>query len=380
VSPSSDACGLHDQKIGLADDGACETSLHAARTQFYLRFTRRLLSEHWPDRRAAWNLYSNEIATMTMPHMYEMPEPWEKSVPSDLVPAAKHIHDSFKEADWKCRMVTEHLCYAMLHPEQVDDDLFREHTSALAYLKKIVGSSNTQMFHDLLKRETPSAVLKAFFHLYEAAMAVHVKGCFHMLLEIGLAHEKRLGTPAIDWASWHIKNMIRQEAFTTDIWLKHCCDKQVYDPEASTEDQIWWTSWRVPEFVLMQPSLGMPYDKSRSWERRDEETTLSVLKRFHEYFVLHLENVLKNSVGEAHLRVAKEGPKPQPAPEKRDATNARREARKLDTQAKYKSWQKEYRRLKKDRPGMSDVWYSQKIASMDVAKDSSPDTIRRHMK
>jgi hypothetical protein len=61
-------------------------------------------------------------------------------------------------------------------------------------------------------------------------------------------------------------------------------------------------------------------------------------------------------------------------------SNAKREARKLDTQAMYEGWQKEYRRLKKSRPKMSDVWYSQQIAKLDVADDRSADTIRKHMR
>jgi len=61
-------------------------------------------------------------------------------------------------------------------------------------------------------------------------------------------------------------------------------------------------------------------------------------------------------------------------------TNARREARKLETQAMYESWKKEYRTLKRKRPNMSDVWYSQQIAKMDIAKKGSAETIRKHMK
>jgi len=313
--------------------------------------------------------------------MYEVAEPWEDNVPSDLVPAVGRIHELFGEADWKCRSVTEHMCYAMLHPDQADKDLFREYASALDYIKRIIGGPSTQMFLDLLKRETPSAILKAFFHVYQDAMAVQVKGGFLQLLEIGSAHEDRLEATAIEWSSWHIKNMILRKAAHTDSWLKTCCDKQVYDLNATTEEQIWWTSWRVPEFVLMQPSLGMPYDASRIWERRDEATTTSVLKRFHEYFVLHLEGALKHIVGEARLQAAKEGPKPKPeAGIQPTPTNARREAHKQDTQAMYKSWQKEYRRLKKSRPEMTDVWHSQQITKLDIAKGRSPDTIRKQMK
>ena len=55
-------------------------------------------------------------------------------------------------------------------------------------------------------------------------------------------------------------------------------------------------------------------------------------------------------------------------------TNARREARKLETQALHESWRRNTRRLKKRRPEMSDVWYSQQIAKMGIAKGRSSET------
>jgi hypothetical protein len=61
-------------------------------------------------------------------------------------------------------------------------------------------------------------------------------------------------------------------------------------------------------------------------------------------------------------------------------SNAKREGRKLDTQAKYKSWQKAYRELTGRKRNMSDVWYSQQIAKTDIAKGRSAETIRKHMK
>jgi hypothetical protein len=61
-------------------------------------------------------------------------------------------------------------------------------------------------------------------------------------------------------------------------------------------------------------------------------------------------------------------------------SNARREARKLDTQARYECWRKAHRELKKRRPKMSDVWYSQQIAKGEIADGHSADTIRKHMK
>ena len=61
-------------------------------------------------------------------------------------------------------------------------------------------------------------------------------------------------------------------------------------------------------------------------------------------------------------------------------STARREARKLDTHARYESWRAAYRTAKKRHPKMSDVWYARKIAGQEVAAGLTADTIRKHMK
>ncbi len=73
-------------------------------------------------------------------------------------------------------------------------------------------------------------------------------------------------------------------------------------------------------------------------------------------------------------------PLPSEPSERYQPSIAKREARKLDTQAMYKSWQKEYRKLKRTKPNQSDVWYSRQIAKMDVALVRDDETIRKHMK
>jgi len=61
-------------------------------------------------------------------------------------------------------------------------------------------------------------------------------------------------------------------------------------------------------------------------------------------------------------------------------STAKREARKLDTQARYAAWQKEYRALKKRRPDESVVWYSEQIAKSAVAQGRDASTIKKNMK
>lgn len=60
-------------------------------------------------------------------------------------------------------------------------------------------------------------------------------------------------------------------------------------------------------------------------------------------------------------------------------STAKREARKIDTQAMYATWQKKYRAPRKTHPGKTDVWYSQQIAKVDKVHVRNPSTIKKHM-
>ena len=60
-------------------------------------------------------------------------------------------------------------------------------------------------------------------------------------------------------------------------------------------------------------------------------------------------------------------------------STAKREAGKLDTQARYASWQKAYKALRKKRPNESNVWYSQQIAKTAIAQGLNASTIKKHM-
>jgi hypothetical protein len=75
------------------------------------------------------------------------------------------------------------------------------------------------------------------------------------------------------------------------------------------------------------------------------------------------------------------GPIPAVMPTRPVTLNTvRRETRRLQTLGKYERWQREYRRLVKTRPGKSDVWYSQQISRLEISKDNTAETIRKHMK
>jgi hypothetical protein len=60
-------------------------------------------------------------------------------------------------------------------------------------------------------------------------------------------------------------------------------------------------------------------------------------------------------------------------------SHARQEVGKMTTKALYASWHKEYLVLNKKKPGMTDVWYSQQIAKMDIAEGRNYSTIKKNM-
>ena len=60
-------------------------------------------------------------------------------------------------------------------------------------------------------------------------------------------------------------------------------------------------------------------------------------------------------------------------------TTAKREGRKADTQAMYADWQKEYRKLRKAKPGNTENWYAKQIEKMPIAQGRNYSTIKKHM-
>jgi hypothetical protein len=61
-------------------------------------------------------------------------------------------------------------------------------------------------------------------------------------------------------------------------------------------------------------------------------------------------------------------------------STSKHEARKLETQARYRVWNDEYLKLKAEKPNHTDGWYSKQIAKMDIANGKDAETIRKNMK
>jgi hypothetical protein len=343
--------------------------------------------------------------------MDETVEPWEKSVPADLIPAIQHLRESFDEAHWSCEQTTRLFCYSLLHDEAANDPA-KESLNYLVYIKARVGPAATRRFNDLVREGIPPAIFKAFYDLYLEGMSVQALLTFKELMEIGRANERRLSAPYLEWAEAQTKHLIRSHTHELKIWVRNVCDQQVHEPQDDLDEWFLWRKWQAPSLVIMKPSRYRPYEVEKAWERNDAETSARWLKAFADDYVLHLEMKLSNIAGKAALELAKqptpvepspvqpqpvqptpvqprspegrqqdEGPKSTPAPGNGFKLNSvRREAGKLDTQAMYRSWQAAYRRISKSNPDKNDVWCSRQIAQMRIGKDRNAETIRRRMK
>lgn len=283
---------------------------------------------------------------------------WEKRVPAELISAVTHVRNEFQLARLKADRVTQHCCYASLHPKAKPSDDIREYLSGLTILKAYIGPNSTQFFNDLFKRGTPSAILAAFFHCYKAAMDLQVIGAFRHLQQIGLANARLLAEPPIEWAEWQVKSIINDASYQIGGWLKRCCDLESddprsheLDPNAGEEDELDWKSWRAPRYALMQPSLGLPYDAARVSEREDEETSRKAVKAFKQYFVIHLEATLRDCVGTAHLEIAKRPPTMPPQATSNNAApfqgevSAQEKARNLSSDFTWKELESRFREI-----------------------------------
>jgi len=235
--------------------------------------------------------------------MFEDNEPWEKGVPADLVPAIKHLRKLFGDVHFKFGSVTRTFCYSKLHNESVHKDL-AEYAKALSQLLQLVNPAASKQFHQTLLTGTPSAIFKGYLDLYLAGLEGQVILIFKALAVIGEAHESRLGATQLEWAVSQTKHLIRSSIHEIDAWIREVCDKQPYDPSDEFHEQIYWTKWQAPLFLVMKPSGNQTYDGARAWERTDEKTSLAWRKSFCEHYVFTLEAAIERAAGKAAVQLA----------------------------------------------------------------------------
>ena len=324
--------------------------------------------------------------------MNETKPPWDQDVPVHLRPALKALRQRFEDGRWKVGQLTQVLAFACLHGEKLEN--LRDYLMPLKQLKLIIGPAATQRFHHYVKGTTVSSIFKAFWDLLLDGMKAEITVVFGHVLEIARANETQLGVDSQQWAQARVERMVDDEAHTIEDWVRSVCDKQdrkmvVDDPD----EWIFWRSWQAPWFLIMQPAGPQKFEGERIWERQDVATSMAWLRHFSGEYKISLKTKLHHAVGEAAVSAAKRPiPTPTSSPPgsnngephtvagKINPTDLRRAKQKRATQKRHAAWAKQYAGLKAKYPGKSDVWYSRKIATMEIGQGVRPETIRKNMK
>jgi hypothetical protein len=237
------------------------------------------------------------------------PEPaeWERNTPAELVPAIKHIRDSFDTSASKCSRLTEKLCYAALHPHTEGLNELAPYMEALVVYRGIIGPQADKEFTGRLRVGIPPSIFKAFFEAHLTGLRVEIRNHFDQVVRIGVAKSRLLSTSPVVWATRHLELLIRGIAHRPEMWIKSVCDKQAVTAlgtEASIEEEIFWKSWRAPKLIHMEPSGNTPYDPVTAWEREDERRTQELCQSLSRIFVQYLEIHLEHVAGRAHVQLA----------------------------------------------------------------------------
>lgn len=176
--------------------------------------------------------------------------------------------------------------------------------------------------HPLASGLTEPAVFRKYFYDCIGELRKLLPHVFGRLLAISLAQEGEIGEAAIEWAALQVTDLLEMEVCTVDRWVKTACDEQDSAPESMTTeawtDYLFWTDWRAPKWLYMEPNGNARYDASTAWERMDETFTEHALKVFRQdRWILLLESTLEELVGTAHEVLAtKEKSSQSRSPEK----------------------------------------------------------------
>lgn len=214
----------------------------------------------------------------------------------------------FDEGVWKCSSVTEKLCFAALHPENKQADM-NAYKAAFVQYRLIIGSRAAREFDRHCQIGTPPAIFHAYLQAMDAGIRSEIRRLFTDLLKIAVAHSAKLKEHPAEWVNLHLNMLINSKKHVIRTWIKSVCDTQDYSKplttQQETKDFIFWSDWRAPKLIYMQPSGNLRYDRITVWSREDEEKTEELLNALSDRFIQFLGFGLEKLVGDAHVALAK---------------------------------------------------------------------------
>jgi hypothetical protein len=231
----------------------------------------------------------------------DKPKDWEEITPEPLKPAVKHIAREFKSAAWQLAQQIECGAYISLHVELATlprykggENLIRSDLRETWHLQ-FEGMNEAERFADWVKQ-------------YSDSLEHKIVAPFHALMKIGLANQVSLELPAVEWARTITRGLLYSLKWTVPHLIKRMCDEQEQKLEINTANldaHCAWSYWRVPNFVIMQPSGNAPYNAVAAWGRlEDAEITETILRGLTGKMVEPAWFKLDRLAGEAYVTQA----------------------------------------------------------------------------
>ncbi len=233
---------------------------------------------------------------------------WQEITPEKLRPALEHIRKTFDTSEWKCSWITQHLCYSALHPGKIDPVDLTPYEQSFADYRIIIGPMAQRDFDRLLGAKTPPSIFKAYSDVFHKGLETEVLRIFNEILQIGLANTNALQMLPVEWAKVHLSMLINKNQHKVKSWIKSVCDKQDYTKAPTLEefkDFIWWSDWRAPKLIYMEPSGNLPFNAEAAWTREDEPMTQKLLDGLSGRFIESLGFRLDDIAGDAEVQLAK---------------------------------------------------------------------------
>lgn len=215
----------------------------------------------------------------TLKRIVRSDESWKAITPPELIGAVRYIRKDFGDQWNRQHDYFEKQCFNDLHP---------------------------------LSTLTEPAIFQKHFYACVGELRKLVSQAFERLLTISRAQKGIVGEAAIEWAALQVTDLIERKGRLVELWIKSACDGQndalrdATTPE-DRERRIFWTDWRAPAWLDMEPNGNFPYNAPTAWERMDEDETKSALKTFREdRWILLLKATVEDQVGTAHEVLARQ--------------------------------------------------------------------------
>ncbi len=319
------------------------------------------------------------------------PQP-QKAVPTPpaLRPAVVYVTRQFHKDDRLYGQLSSFFCRSELHALPLDEHYAMSRRN-FENLKDSTGAEASELLAEGVAERTPSAIVKAYFNFYVTCAIQHAIRAYRELRVVGKANHNLLkGQPGL-WVMSCMRTLIFNSRFYAESWLQSVCDNRTYRPVTNGNEVLLDLSWRAPSFLLMSPFGPRPYEHIAAWRRMKTD----IGKTLQTFVADHYENHVLANVEQFAETEEFEAMKRQNGPDmtQRAPTDMRdqqrspsvklhpgRAAQKQKTLLMYEGWRTEYRKLKGTKPGHSDVWYSERIASSAVGMSKSAETIRRHLR